>query len=74
MIRILLDTNIVLDVLADRAPFAEEAVTIFKLCETRQVEGAIYALTIQNLVYVMRKELGWEQISGVLQAVGHIGY
>ena len=72
MIRILLDTNIVLDVLADRAPFAEEAVTIFKLCETRQVEGAIYALTIPNLVYVMRKELGREQISGVLQKLSAI--
>ena len=65
--KILLDTNIVLDVLADRAPFAEEAATIFKLCETRQVEGVIYALTIPNLVYVMRKELERDQISGVLQ-------
>lgn len=67
MMKILLDTNIVLDVLADRAPFAEEAATIFKLCETRQVEGVIYALTIPNLVYVMRKELERDQISGVLQ-------
>ena len=72
MMKILLDTNIVLDVLADRAPFAEEAATIFKLCETRQVEGAIYALTIPNLVYVMRKELGREQISGVLQKLSAI--
>lgn len=67
MMKILLDTNIVLDVLADRAPFAEEAATIFKLCETRQVEGVIYALTIPNLVYVMRKELERDQITGVLQ-------
>ena len=67
MMKILLDTNIVLDVLADRAPFAEEAATIFKLCETRQVEGVIYALTIPHLVYVMRKELERDQISGVLQ-------
>lgn len=67
MMKILLVTNIVLDVLADRAPFAEEAATIFKLCETRQVEGVIYALTIPNLVYVMRKELERDQISGVLQ-------
>ena len=66
MIRILLDANIVLDVLAYRAPFAEEAVTIFKLCETRQVEGAIYALTIPNLVYVMRKELDPARIEDVL--------
>lgn len=66
-IKVLLDTNIILDVLADRAPFAEEAATIFKLCETRQLDGALYALTIPNLVYIMRRELDREQIGGVLQ-------
>lgn len=72
MIKILLDTNVVLDVLADRAPFAEDASMIFKLCETRQLEGVIYALTIPNIVYVMRKELEREQISGVLQKLSAI--
>ena len=71
-IRVLLDTNVVLDVLANRAPFAEEAAMIFKLCETRQLEGVIYALSIPNLVYVMRRELDREQISGVLQKLSAI--
>ncbi len=66
-IKVLLDTNIILDVLADRAPFAEDAATIFKLCETRQITGVIYALSIPNIVYVMRKELDREQIESVLQ-------
>lgn len=71
-IRVLLDTNVVLDLLANRAPFAEEAAMIFKLCETRQLEGVIYALSIPNLVYVMRRELDREQISGVLQKLSAI--
>lgn len=71
-VKVLLDTNIVLDVLADRAPFAEEAVMIFKLCETRQIEGVIYALSIPNLVYVMRRELEREQIGSVLQKLSAI--
>lgn len=66
-IKVLLDTNILLDVLADRAPFAQEAATVFKLCETRQITGVIYALSIPNIVYIMRRELDREQIAGVLQ-------
>ena len=65
--KVLLDTNIILDVLADRAPFAEDAATIFKLCETKQLTGVIYALSIPNIVYIMRKELKRDQIESVLQ-------
>lgn len=66
-IKVLLDTNIILDVLADRAPFAGDAVNVFRLCETKQLEGIIYALSIPNIVYVMRKELDRRQIESVLQ-------
>lgn len=66
-VKVLLDTNIILDVLADRAPFAEDAAKIFKLCETKQLTGVIYALSIPNIVYVMRKELERSQIASVLQ-------
>ena len=65
--KILLDTNIILDVLADRAPFSDVAMEIFKLCELRRLEGVIYALSIPNLVYVMRRELDRSQIAEVLQ-------
>ena len=40
---------------------------IFKLCELRRLEGVIYALSIPNLVYVMRRELDRSQIAEVLQ-------
>lgn len=65
--KVLLDTNILLDVMTDRAPFAEDAIKIFKLCETKQLTGVIYALSIPNIVYVMRKELDRSQIESVLQ-------
>ena len=70
--RILIDANILLDVLQNRTPFAEASSKIWKLCETEQVKGYVSALTFANLVYVMRKELGWEQISGVLQKLSAI--
>lgn len=70
--RILIDANILLDVLQNRTPFAEASSKIWKLCETEQVKGYVSALTFANLVYVMRKELGREQISGVLQKLSAI--
>lgn len=64
--KVLIDTNILLDVLCKREPFWEDALKIFRLCETRQIEGCVYALSIPNLVYVMRKELSRNQIEGIL--------
>ena len=52
---LLIDTNIVLDVLAKRDGFYEDSSYIWKLCETGQVHGYISALTVANLVYVIRK-------------------
>lgn len=70
--KILIDTNILLDVLADRAPFADDAAMIFKLCETGQMVGVIDALSIPNIVYIMRRELSRSRIQSVLQTLSAI--
>ena len=64
---VLIDGNIILDVLQDREPHAEASSKIWKLCETNLVEGYVSALTIADLVYVMRKELTPEKIHEVLK-------
>lgn len=65
--RLLIDANILLDVLQNREPYCEKSSLIWKLCETEQDEGYISALTLANLVYVMRKELEPSKIEDVLQ-------
>ena len=64
--RILIDANILLDVLMSRVGFVEASSLVWKLCETRQAEGYVSALTFANMVYVMRKELDPERIKEVL--------
>lgn len=64
--KILIDTNVILDVLIDRKDFAEPAQKIFKLCEVKKVEGFISALSIPNIVYIMRKELDRDKIKNIL--------
>ncbi len=70
--RLLIDGNIILDVLQNREPHVGDSAKIWKLCETRQTEGYVSALTFSNLVYVMRKELTPEKINEILQSLGLI--
>ena len=39
---------------------------IWKLCETKTVEGYVSSLTVANLIYVMRKELDPEKIEEII--------
>lgn len=64
--KVLIDTNIILDVLCNRKEFIENSAKIFKLCEVKKIEGYISALSIPNIVYIMRKELDSEKIRDVL--------
>lgn len=53
----MIDTNIILDVLCARVNFWQVAAQVWKLCEINRVEGYISALSIPNIVYILRKEL-----------------
>ncbi len=65
--KVLIDGNIILDVLQNRAPHVEASSKIWKLCETDMIEGYVSSLTFADLVYVMRKELTPEKINDVLK-------
>ena len=69
---LLIDANILLDVLQNREPFVKTSSVIWKFCETEKAEGYVSALTVANLVYVMRKELDPEKTEKVLNALSLI--
>lgn len=64
--KLLIDANILLDVLQRREPHCSDSALVWKLCETGQTAGYVSALTLANLVYIMRKELTPEKIEEVL--------
>lgn len=64
--KILVDTNVILDVLCDRKEFVADALRVFQCCETQRITGYISALFIPNIVYIMRKELNPERIREIL--------
>ena len=67
--KLLIDANILLDVLQNREPFVGASSAVWKFCETEKVKGYVSALTVANLVYVMRKELDPDKIEKVLNAL-----
>jgi len=57
----LIDTNVIIDYLDDRAPFADDAERIFDLCEQGELAGVITASSMTDIYYVMRKIIGREK-------------
>jgi predicted nucleic acid-binding protein len=56
--RVLIDTNVVLDFLLEREPFVESAAKLFQQIDNGQIEGFITATTITNIYYILRKAAG----------------
>lgn len=65
--KVLIDTNVVLDVLCKREGFYEDAARIMKYCEVNKITGVISALTTPNIVYIMRKELDAQKTRDVIE-------
>ncbi len=53
--KIFLDTDVVLDHLADRQPFSEYAHRLFALAEQDKITLCVSALSFSNLYYILRK-------------------
>lgn len=67
--KILVDTNVILDVLCSRKQFVADSLRVFQYCEAQQITGYISALSISNIVYIMRKELDPERIKDILRTL-----
>ena len=58
---ILVDTNILMDVIANREPYAEYGKKILEKCAKREVTGIMAAHSIPNLFYILRKDFSQEE-------------
>jgi len=55
MSRVLIDTNIVIDLLSKRKEFYDEAAELFSLADKKELELAISSLTFANTNYILTK-------------------
>ena len=54
--KLMLDTNIVVDVLSRRDGY-EESLQLVKYCELGKVEGFVSAVTVTDVMYILRKHI-----------------
>jgi len=56
-VKVLVDTNIVLDVLLDRRPHSADSAQIFSLVENGRLQGCLCATTITTIDYLLLQSL-----------------
>ena len=68
--RLMIDTNIVLDVLLEREPFYSNSKAVLELCEGGKINGFISASTATDIFYLVRKSL--QSTDEAYKALGNI--
>ncbi len=69
MMRALIDTNVLLDVLLARVQFVHEAEAIWQAQLDREFEGFVAAISISNIFYVARKIIGVEKARAAVKLI-----
>ena len=64
--KVLLDTNILLDYFLKRIPFEEDAKRIIDFCGANIICGFIAAHSIPNLFYIMRKKYSYDELKQII--------
>ncbi len=77
MKRLLLDTNIILDIALKREPHFEFSSKIFELIDKKRIVGYISASTVTDIYYIFRKvkgrDIAIEFVSNLIEIVDVVG-
>ncbi|HEV7224967.1 MAG TPA: PIN domain-containing protein [Pirellulales bacterium] len=65
--RVLLDTNIILDIVLRRVPWEKEAVAIFQASQDGRLHSAATSLSIATVFYVIRRKIGAAKARAVVR-------
>lgn len=62
-----LDTNVVIDLIADRKPFSKDAAKLFDYSEKGKIKIFISSLSYSNIFYVVKKAIGHKELIVILR-------
>ena len=70
--KIMCDTNVIIDVLLEREAFVEDSYKILKLCEEHKIDGFVSASSVTDIFYLVRKythstELAYKAVGKLLE-------
>jgi predicted nucleic acid-binding protein len=67
MNKLLIDTNIVIDLLAEREPFYKSAAQLFSLADKQKLELSISSLSFANTNYVLSRQKSTLEVREILR-------
>jgi len=70
--KVLFDTNVILDVWLAREPFWKDSAALLARAERKEIEGWISPTTITTLHYLGKKVLGEKKARALLEGLIHI--
>ncbi|QSZ27792.1 PIN domain-containing protein [Aceticella autotrophica] len=70
--KILIDTNVILDVLLKREPFAEDGYTIFKMADENVIKAYLAAFAVTDIYYFINKNLNHDICLKAIKALFNI--
>ena len=71
--KLMIDTNVVLDVLLERTEFYEKSKAVLDLCESKKILGFVSASSITDVFYLVRRALrSTEETYKVIEALLNI--
>jgi predicted nucleic acid-binding protein len=70
--KVFLDTNVLLDVLAKRTPFCDDAARIWTLAELGKIEALVSAISSNNVYYVVRRASNRKSAEKALQLMRNV--
>lgn len=70
--KVFLDTNVIIDVLAAREPFFRDSQRVVDYCERHPESGFLSSLTFCTAAYVLRKFVGTDELPNKLKTLRRI--
>ena len=71
MTTVFLDTNIIIDFLADRKPFSEDAARLFDLTLKGKLKIYVSALSYNNIYYILRQQFSHSECLKMLITINN---
>lgn len=72
MTDLFIDTDVIIDYITDRKPFADNAEKLFALIENKKIKGHTSSLCFSNLNYLLRQKLSRSKSNSLLKDLARI--
>ena len=64
--KVLFDTNVVLDIALNRKPFVEDASLLWRLAEQKEITACLSNTSITDIFYIVKKHAGRQKARGFI--------